>query len=90
MERGPVENPLSPSWHLQFAEEKADDWNHKEIDCRNRFHMIANEGFPGLQWPIWTVSREGARDQAGAALASRRTTPDGLPHSSDSKGTHRE
>src|ERR1700730_14764195 len=28
--------------------------NHKEIDRRNPFHMVANKGFPGLQWPIWT------------------------------------
>jgi hypothetical protein len=26
--------------------------NHKQIDRCNPFHMIADEGLPGLQWPI--------------------------------------
>ena len=28
-------------------------WNHKQINRRNSFHVIADEGLPGLQWPIW-------------------------------------
>ena len=27
--------------------------NHKQINRRNPFHVIADEGLPGLQWPIW-------------------------------------
>src|SRR6516165_4837932 len=27
--------------------------NHKQINRRDPLHMIADEGLPGLQWPIW-------------------------------------
>jgi len=27
--------------------------NHKQINRRNPFHVIAYEGLPDLQWPIW-------------------------------------
>ena len=56
---------------VQFAEEKPDGWNHKELDTAMLL-MITNQGFPGpgTAHPDWRSPR------------LSRTTPDSVPHTS--------